>query len=124
MRRTAIRERIYTLLLSQPRKVWTVRQVTDALASGGRVSDDMVRPVLYVLLADHIMVAVSGSRALTLTLSSDGLAALRAIMTNWPAEPSHAGRAKHDAAPVPRNTGRGSVRHIRRGRGPVGPNSP
>ena len=86
MRRTAIRERIYTLLLSQPRKVWTVRQVTDALASGGRVSDDMVRPVLYVLLADHIMVAVSGSRALTLTLSADGVAALRAIMTNWPAQ--------------------------------------
>jgi hypothetical protein len=86
MRRTAIRERIYTLLLSQPRKVWTVRQVTDALASGGRVSDDMVRPVLYVLLADHIMAAVSGSRALTLTLSADGVAALRAIMTNWPAQ--------------------------------------
>jgi len=86
MRRTAIRERIYTLLLSQPRSVWTVRQVTDALASGGRVSDDMVRPVLYVLLADHIMVAVSGSRALTLTLSADGVAALQAIMTNWPAQ--------------------------------------
>jgi len=77
MRRTAIRERIYTLLLSQPRKVWTVRQVTDALASGGRVSDDMVRPVLYVLLADHIMAAVSGSRALTLTLSADGVEQLR-----------------------------------------------
>jgi hypothetical protein len=40
MRRTQPRERIYSLLLGQPRRSWTVRQVTNALAGRGWPSAD------------------------------------------------------------------------------------
>jgi hypothetical protein len=94
MRPTPIRERIYSLLLSEPGRKWTIRQVTDSLASGGGVSTDMVRPVLYVLLADRIMVAQSGQRTLTLKLTTDGIVALQTIMYTWSTRSSRTQRGE------------------------------
>ena len=116
MRRTQPRERIYTLLLGQPRGSWTVRQVTNALAGRGGPSADTVRAVLYVLLADHIMVTMSGQRTLSLRLTTDGIAALQAIMTTWSTRSSRRQPLNDPAAAVRR---RSAQRFITR-RGQVG----
>ena len=99
---TQLRERIYRLLLGDPRRAWTVRQVTLALADGGRASADTVRAVLYVLLADNIMVTVSGRRTLTLRLTADGIAALQDIMTTWSTGSSSRQRISDPATAVRR----------------------
>ena len=116
MRRTQPRERIYTLLLGQPRGSWTVRQVTNALAGRGGPSADTVRAVLYVLLADNIMVTMSGQRTLSLRLTTDGIAALQAIMTTWSTRSSRRQPLNDPAAAVRR---RSSQRFITK-RGQVG----
>jgi hypothetical protein len=104
MRRTQPRERIYTLLLGQPRGSWTVRQVTNALAGRGGPSADTVRAVLYVLLADNIMVTMSGQRTLSLRLTTDGIAALQAIMTTWSTRSSRRQPLNDPAAAVRRRS--------------------
>jgi len=116
MRRTQPRERIYTLLLGQPRGSWTVSQVTNALAGRGGPSADTVRAVLYVLLADNIMVTMSGQRTLSLRLTTDGIAALQAIMTTWSTRSSRRQPLNDPAAAVRR---RSAQRFITR-RGQVG----
>jgi len=116
MRRTQPRERIYTLLLGQPRGSWTVRQVTNALAGRGGPSADTVRAVLYVLLADNIMVTISGQQTPSLRLTTDGIAALQAIMTTWSTRSSRRQPLNDPAAAVRR---RSAQRFITR-RGQVG----
>jgi len=116
MRRTQPRERIYTLLLGQPRGSWTVRQVTNALAGRGGPSADTVRAVLYVLLADNIMVTISGQPTPSLRLTTDGIAALQAIMTTWSTRSSRRQPLNDPAAAVRR---RSAQRFITR-RGQVG----
>ena len=109
MRRTQPRERIYTLLLGQPRGSWTVRQVTNALAGRGGPSADTVRAVLYVLLADNIMVTMSGQRTLSLRLTTDGIAALQAIMTTWSTRSSRRQPLNDPAAAVRRRSAQGFI---------------
>lgn len=77
------RARIYRLLLSSPTRLWTVRGLTESLGSEPRVPAEAVRAAVNVLLADKLLVTVTGQRALTARLTDHGKAALRAILESW-----------------------------------------
>jgi len=83
-RRTAIRELVYRLLVRSPTRSWTVAQLARELGT----TNDRVRSVLYVLLADNAVVTVPGQRQLTMALTENGEQSLRWVLARWRPQPS------------------------------------
>ena len=80
-RHTPIRERIYQVLLSQPREEWTVR--TLKAAAGPDISISMVRDTIYILIAAAAMTVVPGHRAVTVRLTATGRNQLQSLEQAW-----------------------------------------
>jgi anti-sigma B factor antagonist len=80
-RHTPIRERIYQVLLSYPRREWTIRDL--AAASGDGVSISSARDAVYMLTAAAAMAAVPATRAVTVRLTADGRDQIQSIVDGW-----------------------------------------
>jgi hypothetical protein len=80
-RHTALRERIYVVLLTSPRQDWTVRTLASATGSG--VATSVVRDTIYMLIAAAAMTVVPGNRVITVRLNEAGLTRLQSIVKQW-----------------------------------------
>lgn len=78
------RRRIYQVLVGAPHDSWTVRSMTDEIASGhGRVSADAVRVTLYLLAQARIVSESWREGSLTFTLTATGVNRLQGILRSW-----------------------------------------
>jgi hypothetical protein len=64
------RRHIYTVLLDDPKRHWTVRSLTEALPANAGISAGAVRDTVNRLLAHRLLDEVPGDRAMTFVLSS------------------------------------------------------
>jgi hypothetical protein len=76
------RHAIYTHLLEDIRREWTVATLTASLRTSA--TREAVRATLYVLVADGLMIEVPGHHAITVRLTADGAAALKRLVDGWP----------------------------------------
>ncbi|WP_203698360.1 hypothetical protein [Catellatospora coxensis] len=73
---SAARRRIYSALIAQPKRHWSVRTLTDALSAHACVKEAAVRDAVNLLLAQRFMEQVPYQRALTVALTAGGEQAL------------------------------------------------
>jgi hypothetical protein len=71
---------IYTLLVNEPKRHWTVRSLTDALPANAGIRDGAVRDAVNRLLAHRLLDEVPGQRALTFVLTERGKADLASLL--------------------------------------------
>lgn len=74
------RQQIYSTLLAQPERMWTVRELTAALPD---VSVEAVTATLYQLLNERLLDQVRRTSGLTLRLNSEGHAAIVRVAHGW-----------------------------------------
>jgi hypothetical protein len=82
-RRTTLKEHVYSLLVAEPHRIWSVAEVRSGISPDARASIDAVRDILYVLISDGAAVASTSAGAVTIFLTADGIQALRATLGTW-----------------------------------------
>jgi hypothetical protein len=81
-RHNPARERIFTALLAEPLRDWTVAELA---ASVPAVSAEAARTTLYLLLNNLVVKQSPGQRRLTFHLTADGAEILRGLIDQWQA---------------------------------------
>lgn len=74
------RERIFTALLADRTRRWSVADLAETLPE---VSTDAARTTLYLLLADRLVHESPGHRRMTFHLTEDGAKALHHVLCQW-----------------------------------------
>jgi hypothetical protein len=74
------RERIFTALLTDPARQWSVADLAKNVPG---VSTEAARTTLYLLLADRLVHQSPGRRQMTFHLSVDGAEVLQHVLRQW-----------------------------------------
>ncbi|MEU8005491.1 hypothetical protein AB0B66_30405 [Catellatospora sp. NPDC049111] len=80
--RSLPRQRIYQVLLDEPGRAWTVRELAASLPD---VSVGAVTATLHLMLGERLMNLVRRARGLTLQLNNEGRATIEQITQGWSA---------------------------------------
>ncbi|GIG01953.1 hypothetical protein [Catellatospora citrea] len=83
--RSVPRQQIYKVLLAEPGRAWTIRELAGSLPD---VSVEAVTATLHLMLGERLMNQVHHARGLTLQLNNEGRTTIEQIVQGWSAVPT------------------------------------